>query len=74
VTGNIEPHHFMGFSGGVKSAAIGLAARDTINANHAMLVDPRTKAGLYEENPMRMDIEEIGEMMGVHFALEYHSK
>jgi lactate racemase len=59
----------MGFSGGVKSAAIGLAARDTINANHAMLVDPRTKAGLYEENPMRMDIEEIGEMMGVHFAL-----
>jgi lactate racemase len=69
VTGNIEPHHFMGFSGGVKSAAIGLAARDTINANHAMLVDPRTKAGLYEENPMRMDIEEIGEMMGVHFAL-----
>jgi lactate racemase len=69
VTGNIEPHHFMGFSGGVKSAAIGLAGRKTININHAMLVDPMAKAGLYETNPMRMDIEEIGEMMDVHFAL-----
>jgi lactate racemase len=69
VTGNIEPHHFMGFSGGVKSAAIGLAGRRTINTNHAMLVDPMAKAGLYTENPMRMDIEEIGEMMDIHFAL-----
>jgi lactate racemase len=69
VTGNIEPHHFMGFSGGVKSAAIGLAGRITINKNHAMLVDPMAKAGLYETNPMRMDIEEIGELMDVHFAL-----
>jgi lactate racemase len=69
VTGNIEPHHFMGFSGGVKSAAIGLAGRHTINTNHAMLVDPQAKAGLYDENPMRMDIEEIGNMMGIHFAL-----
>jgi lactate racemase len=69
VTGNIEPHHFMGFSGGVKSASIGLAGRSTINANHAMLIDPLTKAGLYYENPMRMDIEEIGRMIGVHYAL-----
>jgi lactate racemase len=69
VTGNVEPHHFMGFSGGVKSAAIGLAGRLTINVNHAMLIDPLAKAGLYHENPMRMDIEEIGEMIGIHFAL-----
>lgn len=69
VTGNIEPHHFMGFSGGVKSAAIGLTARDTIHKNHAMLLDSRSKAGNYHENPMRMDVEEIGEMIGVHFAL-----
>jgi len=69
VTGNIEPHHFMGFSGGAKSASIGLAGRQTINVNHAMLVDPRSIAGLYGDNPMRMDIEEIGDMIGIHFAL-----
>jgi nickel-dependent lactate racemase len=69
VTGNIEPHHFMGYSGGVKSAAIGLAGRKTINANHSMLTDPNSKIGLYETNPMRQDIEEIGKLMGIDFAL-----
>jgi nickel-dependent lactate racemase len=69
VVGNIEPHHFMGFSGGVKSAAIGLAARDTINQNHAMLTDPDARIAEYERNPMRQDVEEIGKLMGVHFAL-----
>jgi len=69
VVGNIEPHHFMGFSGGVKSAAIGLAARDTINQNHAMLTDPDARIAEYERNPMRQDVEDIGKLMGVHFAL-----
>ncbi|MCB2202938.1 nickel-dependent lactate racemase [bacterium] len=69
VIGNIEPHHFMGFSGGVKTAAIGLASRETINANHAMLTRPNTVAGCYSINPMRQDIEEIGRKMGIHFCL-----
>ncbi len=69
VVGNVEPHHFMGFSGGVKSAAIGLAARKTITSNHAMLPDPNCTVGAYKQNPMRMDVEEIGRLMQVHFAL-----
>lgn len=69
VTGNIEPHHFMGYSGGVKSAAIGLTGRETINKNHAMLGEPFTMMGEFERNPMRQDVEEIGAMIGVHFAL-----
>ncbi len=69
VIGNIEPHHFMGFSGGVKSASIGLTGRQTINRNHAMLIDPLAIAGEYTRNPMRQDIEEIGEMIGVDLAL-----
>jgi nickel-dependent lactate racemase len=69
VTGNIEPHHFMGYSGGVKSAAIGLAGRQTINHNHAMLNDPLAFLGEYEQNPMRQDVEEIGSLMGIHLAL-----
>ncbi len=69
VVGNIEPHQFMGFSGGVKGAAVGLAGRATINANHAMLHDPQARLGEYESNPVRQDVEEIGRMMGVHFAL-----
>jgi len=69
VVGNLEPHHFMGFSGGVKSASIGLAGRRTININHAMLVDPMAKIAEYKRNPMRQDVEEIGQMIGVDFAL-----
>jgi len=69
VIGNIEPHHFMGFSGGVKSAAIGLAARETINQNHAMLTHPEARVAEYSRNPMRRDVEEIGKLMNVHYAL-----
>jgi nickel-dependent lactate racemase len=69
VVGNLEPHQFMGFSGGVKTAAIGLAGRDTINQNHARMLDPRSDLACYEDNPARQDVEEIGRLIGVHFAL-----
>lgn len=69
VVGNIEPHQFQGFSGGVKSAAIGLAGHTTIDKNHAWMTDANADIGIYEENPARQDVEEIGERLGVHFAL-----
>lgn len=69
VVGNIEPHQFMGFSGGVKSAAVGLTGRATINANHAMMTAPGAEINRYEDNPCRQDVEEIGQMIGVHYAL-----
>lgn len=69
VVGNIEPHQFQGFSGGVKSAAIGLAGRATVNHNHAMMTDARSQLGQYDHNPARQDVEEIGQIMGIHLAL-----
>jgi len=69
VVGNIEPHHFAGFSGGAKSAAIGVCGRETINKNHSLLLDPRSCVGHYEDNPLRQDIEEIGQILGINCAL-----
>lgn len=69
VVGNIEPHQFMGFSGGVKSAAVGLTARATINANHAMMTARGAEINHYDDNPCRQDVEEIGRMIGVDYAL-----
>jgi len=69
VVGNIEPHQFAGFSGGVKSAAIGLSALETINRNHSLMTHPDSLLGTYETNPARLDIEEIGQKIGVHLAL-----
>jgi nickel-dependent lactate racemase len=69
VVGNLEPHQFVGFSGGAKTAAIGLAGRETINHNHALMLDPRSDLARYDDNPARQDVEEIGRLAGIHFAL-----
>ena len=68
VVGHIEPHHFMGFSGGVKSAVIGLGGRNTIEANHSKIIDPQAKMGIFYTNPMRKEVEEIGKIIGVDIA------
>lgn len=69
VIGNIEPHQFMGYSGGVKSAVIGLAGKETINTNHAMMSQPGAMLGHYDDNPARQDVEEMGRMLRVDLAL-----
>ena len=69
VVGNIEPHHFMGFSGGVKTAAIGLTGMETIQKNHALMIQPNCTTARVVDNPMRQDVEEIGRMIGIHLAL-----
>lgn len=69
VVGNIEPHQFQGYSGGAKGAAIGLAGRETIDANHSLMTHPDAQLGRYDDNPARQDVEAIGRAMGIHFAL-----
>jgi len=68
-TGLIEPHQFQGFSGGVKSVAVGLAGWETINRNHALMVEKKAQLSLYKENPARQDVEDIGRLCDVHFVL-----
>ena len=67
--GNVEPHQIMGFSGGVKSVAIGVAGKPTINHNHALMRDPNARLGQLDDNPARADVEEIGRMIRVDFVL-----
>jgi lactate racemase len=57
VTGNIEPHQFVGFSGGVKSAVIGLAGHATIQQNHSWFTHPDAQLGSFESNPVRQDLD-----------------
>ncbi len=70
VIGIIEPHQFMGYSGGAKGAAIGLAGRQTITANHALLHRSEAQIGALVNNPARIDVEEIGEKIGIHFCVD----
>ncbi len=70
VVGNIEPHHFAAFWR-CKKRLDRVCGRNTINHNHALLRDPRSSVGRYEDNPLRRDIEEIGRLIGLTWLLMY---
>ncbi|MBI2503822.1 MAG: nickel-dependent lactate racemase [Candidatus Latescibacteria bacterium] len=67
--GNLEFHYFAGFSGGAKALLPGCASRATVNANHALMVQPGAVAGKLEGNPVRADLEEGAAMLGGDFIL-----
>ena len=69
VVGMIDPHQFIGFSGGAKGLVIGLGGEKLIQANHSMLTDGRCELGNIEDNPARLDIEEIAEKVGLDFII-----
>lgn len=65
-TGNIEPHHLVGISGGVKALVPGTASRRCIEANHAL--SQRFKAELGDpDNPLHRDMEEAFAFVPIHF-------
>ncbi|MBR3178242.1 MAG: nickel-dependent lactate racemase [Lachnospiraceae bacterium] len=67
--GNIEYHYFAGYSGGVKAIMPGVSTRAAIQANHSRMVLPECCAGAIDTNPLRLDIEEAGAMLGVDFIV-----
>jgi nickel-dependent lactate racemase len=67
--GSIEYHYFVGYSGGVKAVVPGVCSVDTIQRNHRMMTEPGAVAGQLDGNPVREDIEEAGQMIGVDFIL-----
>ncbi len=56
--GFIEPHFFAGFSGGRKSVLPGIAARETVLANHCaeFISSPFARTGNLENNPIHKDM------------------
>jgi len=56
--GFIEPHFFAGFSGGRKSVLPGVAARETVLANHCseFIAHPCARTGILEGNPIHEDM------------------
>ncbi|MBR2292700.1 MAG: nickel-dependent lactate racemase [Clostridia bacterium] len=56
--GFIEPHFFAGFSGGRKSVLPGIAARQTVLANHCseFIAHERARTGIIEGNPIHADM------------------
>jgi nickel-dependent lactate racemase len=67
--GNIEYHYFAGYSGGAKAIMPGVSTRAAIQANHSKMVEKEAKAGEMDHNPVRMDIEEVINLIPIDFIL-----
>ena len=69
IVGMIDPHQFVGYTGGCKGAFIGLAGGETIAANHSMLSDPAAKLGVCIGNPVREDIDELTDFLSIDLVI-----
>lgn len=71
LTGSIEPHFFMGFSGGRKSIVPGIAGEKTIKGNHSAknIASPFARFGIYKKNPLHINAVEIAKRVGVDFII-----
>jgi lactate racemase len=70
--GFIEPHLMLGFSGGRKLIAPGLAAQETIKVLHSskFMRDPRSVEGSIHDNPLHRELLEIAHMARHDFLVD----
>ena len=71
--GSVEPHQYAGFSGGIKTVAIGCAGKETIDAMHGLefLRMPGTTVGRVDANPFNQALWELGETLPPADALMF---
>ena len=67
--GNVEFHYFAGYSGGYKALMPGVSTPLAIQANHSKMTHPKAVAGNMDGNPVRDDINEAGEKLGLDFIV-----
>ncbi|GHU89578.1 hypothetical protein AGMMS49925_00280 [Deltaproteobacteria bacterium] len=67
--GVVMPHYFAGYSGGRKSILPGLAAKDTVEKNHARMVEIMDALPPIDKNPVSNEMIEAAQQVGVDFIL-----
>ncbi|MBN1104381.1 MAG: nickel-dependent lactate racemase [Deltaproteobacteria bacterium] len=68
-TGVIETHLFAGYSGGVKSLAVGVAGEATIAATHNYEMMSHARLGMIQDNPFRDFLGEAATAVGLDFIV-----
>ncbi|NIR87282.1 nickel-dependent lactate racemase [Candidatus Bathyarchaeota archaeon] len=69
LTGDVELHYYAGYGGGRKSVLPAVSGAETIQSNHAMLLDPKARTGVLEGNPVHEDMVEAAKLAKVDFIL-----
>ena len=75
--GSVVPHHISGFAGGGKIIMPGVVSYETIQHNHMMgnksrqehPDKPTVGMGIFDNNPLRRDIDEAAGLVGVDFLI-----
>lgn len=67
VTGNLDFHRLTGFSAGIKGVFLGAVAEESIVHNHGLSLKYQTTPGQLGNNPIRKDMEEFAQVVGVDF-------
>ncbi|MBI5605679.1 MAG: nickel-dependent lactate racemase [Deltaproteobacteria bacterium] len=69
VLGQVDPHQFVGFTGGAKGVTVGCASAAMIEHNHGLMFREGATVGRISGNPVREDINESGQCIGVDLAV-----
>lgn len=67
--GHISPHMDAGFSGGFKIILPGITSKVTTDHNHCLMISPASGMGQIDGNPVRQDIEQAGQLVGLDFIM-----
>lgn len=63
--GLIKPHTWAGFGGGAKIVLPGVSSWEAIGRNHFLAISDNARIGNVEENPVRNDMEEVAQKVGL---------
>lgn len=61
--GSIEPHYFAGYTGGRKSFMPGVAAHETITANHKLALSQDAQALVLKGNPVAEELDDAEKLL-----------
>lgn len=67
--GVVMPHYFAGFSGGRKSILPGVSGKETVQKNHARMVELMDHLPPIRENPVSLEMIHAARTAGVDFIL-----
>lgn len=67
--GVVMPHYFAGFSGGRKSILPGVSGKETVQKNHARMVELMDNLPPIRQNPVSLEMIHAARIAGVDFIL-----
>ncbi|WNY24579.1 nickel-dependent lactate racemase [Methanolapillus millepedarum] len=66
--GEIGFHYYAGYSGGAKSVLPGVSSKESVIANHKLMIEKNAASGRVD-SPVRQDLEEAVKIVGLDFIL-----